>query len=123
MTLATGAAASQGTGGLSILILALPILLLVWLMFSQRRRTKALGEAQQALQVGQEVLTTSGIHGVVDGLETDVVQLRIAEGVVIRVDRRAVVPMSIAQAGRGRPTPGTSDPGTTNPDAGGTNPR
>ena len=74
MTLATGAAASQGTGGLSILILALPILLLAWLMFSQRRRTKALGEAQGALQVGQEVLTTSGIHGLVSALEGEVVR-------------------------------------------------
>lgn len=119
MTLATGAAASPGGGGLSILILALPILLLVWLMYSQRRRTKALGEAQQALQVGQEVLTTSGIHGLVSALEGEVVHLRIAEGVVIRMDRRAIVPMSIAQAGPGRAAPG----GTTDPDAGGTNPR
>lgn len=117
MTLATGAAASSGGGGLSILILALPILLLVWLMFSQRRRTKALGEAQQALQIGQEVLTTSGMHGLIAGLEDDVIHLRIAEGVVVRMDRRAIVPMSIAQTGPGRPAPGTDT------DAGGTNPR
>lgn len=118
MTLATGAAASSGGGGLSILILALPILLLVWLMFSQRRRTKALGEAQQALQVGQEVLTTSGIHGLVSALEDDVIHLRIAEGVVIRMDRRAIVPMSVAQTG-----PGRTAPGSTDPDAGGIDPR
>lgn len=118
MTLATGAAASPGGGGLSILILALPILLLVWLMFSQRRRTKALGEAQQALRVGEEVLTTSGIHGLVADLEGDVIHLRIAEGVVIRIERRAIVPTSVAQTG-----PGGAASGTTDPEAGGTDPR
>lgn len=123
MTLATGAAASSGGGGFSLLILALPILFLAWLMFSQRRRSKALGEAQQALQVGQEVLTTSGIHGEVFGLESDVVHLSIAKGVVIRVDRRAVVPLSIAQGGRPG-APGTNQSTSTNdPDAGGTTPR
>lgn len=133
MTLATGAAATTGGGGLSLIILALPILLLLWLMFSQRRRTKALNDAQQALQVGQEVMTTSGIHGVVSGLEHEVVHLRIAEGVVVRFDRRAIVPMSLASrgpAGPGGPggqpgaggQPGTDGQGGTG-ETGGTGPR
>lgn len=125
MTLATGAAASTGGGGLPMLILALPILLLIWLMFSQRRRSKALAEAQQAVQVGQEVLTTAGIHAVVTGLEHDVVHVRIADGVVVRMDRRAIVPMSMATGrgatGRGATAPGATD--TTDPDVGGTSPR
>lgn len=107
MTLATGAAATPGGGLFSLLLLALPILLLIYLMVNQRRRTKALGDAQSALQVGQEVMTTSGMHGVVSGLESDVVHLRIAEGVVIRQDRRAIVPLSMAQPAR----PGTQPPG------------
>lgn len=100
MTLATGAAASAGGGTLSLLLLGLPILLLIYLVFSQRRRARALGQAQQALQVGQEVMTTAGLHGVVEGLEEDTVHLRIAEGVVVRHDRRAIVPLTLAR-GRG----------------------
>lgn len=96
MTLATGAAAAPGGSMMSLLLLALPILLLIYLMFSQRRRTKALGEAQRALQVGQEVMTTSGMHGVVQALENDVVHLRIADTVVVRHDRRAIVPLSMS---------------------------
>lgn len=100
MTLATGAAASTGGGTLSLLLLGLPILLLIYLVFSQRRRARALGQAQQALQVGQEVMTTAGLHGVVEGLEEDTVHLLIAEGVVVRHDRRAIVPLTLAR-GRG----------------------
>lgn len=96
MTLATGAAAATGGGMMSLLLLALPILLLIYLMVTQRRRTKALGEAQRALQVGQEVMTTSGMHGVVEGLDNDVVHLRIADSVVVRHDRRAIVPLTLA---------------------------
>ena len=100
MTLATGAAAGTGGSTLSLLLLGLPILLLLYLVFSQRRRAKALGQAQQALQVGQEVMTTAGLHGVVERLEDETVHLRIAEGVVVRHDRRAIVPLSLAK-GRG----------------------
>ena len=101
MTLATGAAAAQGSGMMSLLLLALPILLLIYLMVTQRRRARAMSQAQQALQVGQEVMTTAGMHGVVQGLEGDVIHLRIAEGVVVRHDRRAIVPLSLAP---GRPS-------------------
>lgn len=103
MTLATGAAASGG-GGMSLLLLALPILLLLYIMFSQRRRAKQLGDAQQALQVGQEVMTTAGLHGVISALEGDIIHLRIAEGVVVRHDRRAVVPLTMRPAGPGTST-------------------
>lgn len=121
MTLATGAAAPAGSGTFTLLLLALPILLLLFLMFTQRRRTKALGEAQQALQVGQEVMTTAGMHGVITGLEHEVVHLRIADGVVVRYDRRAIIPMSMAATGRpgatGRPAQdGTVPPGQAGQD-------
>lgn len=105
MTLATGAAAATGSGTMSLLLLALPILLLIYLMVSQRRRGRALAQAQQALQAGQEVMTSSGLHGVVSALEHDVVHLRIAEGVVVRHDRRAIVPLSLtADRAPGRDT-------------------
>lgn len=100
MFLANGATDGGGASGLTLLILALPILLLVYLMFSQRRRAKQLGDAQQALQAGQEVMTTSGIHGVIAGLEHDVVHLTVADGVTMRVDRRAIVPLSMAPGAR-----------------------
>lgn len=45
---------------------------------------------QSSLSVGDEVVLTSGVYGVVDGVEDDHLLLRVAEGVVIKVARGAV---------------------------------
>lgn len=99
MTLATGASAGAGGSSFTLIILALPILFLLFLMFSQRRRAKAMNDAQQALQPGQEVMTTAGLYGVVTGIEGDVVHLRVADGVVLRHQRRSIVPISMTPGG------------------------
>jgi preprotein translocase subunit YajC len=45
---------------------------------------------QSTLEVGDEVMLTSGIHGTVRGLDEGVAQVEIADGVTIRVARGAV---------------------------------
>lgn len=45
---------------------------------------------QSSLSVGDEVVLTSGIHGVVRGVDSDVAQVEIASGVTIRVARAAI---------------------------------
>lgn len=92
MTPLATAAASPGGSSLSILILALPVVVLVWLLLTQRRRQKAVNEAQAALSVGDEVMVAAGIYGNVVRLDGDVVHLEIAPGVVVRVNRRAIIP-------------------------------
>jgi preprotein translocase subunit YajC len=42
------------------------------------------------LKNGDKVITNGGIHGTVVGLESDAVQLRIAEQVKIKVSRSAI---------------------------------
>ncbi|WP_298885928.1 preprotein translocase subunit YajC [uncultured Serinicoccus sp.] len=98
MTLATGAAAGAGGSGFTLLILALPILFLLFLMFNQRRRARAVTDAQGQLQPGQEVMTTSGMYGVVRAIEGDVVHLE-AGGSVFRFQRRAILPISMVGGG------------------------
>lgn len=90
------AAAPASGGQMSIIILLLPVLVLLWLMFTQRRRQKAVKEAQQTLTVGDEVMAAAGLYGTVSALEDDVVHLEIAPGVVVRVNRRAIVPPTAA---------------------------
>ena len=112
MTLATGAAAGAGGSGFTLLILALPILFLLFLMFSQRRRARAVNDAQQSLAPGQEVMTTAGMYGVVRAIETDTdtVHLEVADGVVLRYQRRAILPMSMVPGGgAAQQTPRTTD--------------
>ena len=68
------------------------IALLFWLFIIRpaSKRQKELGRMQSSLSVGDEVVLTSGVYGVVDGVEDDHLRLRVAEDVVIKVARGAV---------------------------------
>ncbi|MDO5503248.1 MAG: preprotein translocase subunit YajC [Actinomycetia bacterium] len=89
---------------LSFLILLLPLLLLLFLVFSNRRRVRAQEDFQRSVVVGDEVVSISGLYGTVVGAEDQIVSLEIAKGVVVRVDRRAI----------GMRAPGSANPEVTN---------
>src|SRR3546814_11103027 len=48
-------------------------------------------EVQQALVVGDEVITNSGFFGVIDSFDGDRIGLRIAPEVVVTIARQAIV--------------------------------
>ena len=81
---------STGGSSASLLIFLLPVLLIGFMIFSQRRRQREVQSLQTSLAVGDEICTTSGIFGTVTRIEGTVVDLEIASGVTIRVDRRAI---------------------------------
>ncbi len=87
------ASAATGTGGGtgSLLLLLLPLLLLGFLFFTQRRRQRRVQQVQAELEVGDAVMTASGLFGTVTALGPRVVHLEVAPGVVVRMDRRAVL--------------------------------
>ena len=66
--------------------------LLLWLLLvrPQARRQRELAHMQSTLEVGDEVMLTSGVYGTVRGLDDDVAQVEIADGVTIRVARGAI---------------------------------
>jgi preprotein translocase subunit YajC len=66
--------------------------LLLWLLLvrPQARRQRELARMQSTLEVGDEVMLTSGVYGTVRGLDSDVAQVEIADGVTIRVARGAI---------------------------------
>jgi preprotein translocase subunit YajC len=68
------------------------IALLFWavLIRPQARRQRELAHMQSTLEVGDEVMLTSGVFGTVRSLDDDVAQVEIADGVAIRVARGAV---------------------------------
>jgi preprotein translocase subunit YajC len=73
-----------------LLILALPLLLIVFMMVSQRKRQRQVVDFQSQLDVGQEVVTTSGLFGTIRQVDDTSVHLEVAPGVVVRYDRRAI---------------------------------
>jgi len=85
----------------SLLFLLLPLLLLGWLVLSQRRRVRALQDVQSSIVVGDEVRTTSGLFGRVAAVTDTELSLEVAPGVVLRFDRRAVDTKVAPTAGTG----------------------
>jgi preprotein translocase subunit YajC len=83
---------SSSGGGL---VAFLPFILIAVVMYfllirPQRRRMQQQRELANAVDEGDEVMTTSGIYGFVTAVEGDVLWLEVAEGVDIRVARQAV---------------------------------
>jgi preprotein translocase subunit YajC len=73
-------------------ILITVLLLLMWLLLirPQRRRQLQQQHMINTLQVGSEVVTAGGLYGTVTALEEEEVRLEVAEGVEVRVAKRAV---------------------------------
>ena len=73
-----------------VVILLLPFLLLVFMMYTQRKRAQQIQALQASLVIGDEVVTTSGLYGTVVALDERVVTLDTGNGVTARYDRRAI---------------------------------
>lgn len=86
-----------------LLIFALPVLLLLFMFSSQRKRQRAFGDLQSRLAPGQDVLTTSGLYARIVELDEKVAVLQTAPGQTVRWDRRAIA--SVVAPGT---APGTS---------------
>ena len=81
---------NSGAGFGNLLVLALPLLLLAFLMLTQRKRGREVQAFQSALSVGDTVVMTSGLYGTILVLDDTTAVLEVAPGVQVRVDRRAI---------------------------------
>ena len=75
----------------TVIVIAI-ILALGWFLLAvpQRRRTRAHAAMQDALEVGDEIITAGGLHAVVRELGESELRVEIAPGVIATLDRRAV---------------------------------
>jgi len=81
----------SGSGGIGyLLILLLPFALLIFIVISQRRRSQQVQALQSSLNVGDQVVTTSGLYGTIVALDDNVVTLDTGAGSTLRYDRRAI---------------------------------
>src|SRR5215510_4419764 len=91
----TAAILWQASGGGSSLGMFLPMIIVmgifyVMLILPQQRQRKKTQAMLAALKNGDKVITSSGIYGTVNGFDGEVVILRIAEQVKIRIARSAI---------------------------------
>jgi preprotein translocase subunit YajC len=73
-------------------IFILVLLALMWFMLirPQRRRQVEAQKLIDALQVGKEIVTAGGLYGRVTDIRDDEVHVEVADGVEVRVAKRAV---------------------------------
>jgi preprotein translocase subunit YajC len=88
-----------GSSGASLLIFLLPVALIAFMVWSQRRRQRQTQSLQSGLAIGDQVMTTSGMFGTITAMDDAAVTIEAAPGVQLRFDRRAI----------GRVTPRTAD--------------
>jgi preprotein translocase subunit YajC len=101
---------AQDNGGgssLGLIILLLPIAAIIFLtVVPQRKQRRKQAELMGSLEVGDEVVTIGGIHGVVNHIEDDVVHLEVDDDVVMKfglgaVSRKAGEPDPAAKSSGG----------------------
>jgi preprotein translocase subunit YajC len=73
-----------------IFILLLLVLMWVMLIRPQRRRQVETQRMINSVQVGSEIVTAGGLYGTVTELGDDEVHLEIADGVEVRIAKRAI---------------------------------
>lgn len=88
--------AAQGQAGqgspLPMILMMVAVFAIMWLFMirPQQKKQKQIREFQNSLQDGNSVVTGGGIYGTVKHIDTDKVDVEIARGVVITVDKHYV---------------------------------
>lgn len=88
-------AAEESSNSGSVLGLFLPMLIIGGAMYMlmirpQRRKMRAQAALQSSIEVGDEVMTTSGIYGFITGFDGDVAWLEIDDNIQIRIARQGI---------------------------------
>ena len=82
--------AGQG-GGMSLIVMMIAIFAIMWFFMirPQQKRQKEIQNFQNNLTEGTAVVTGGGIYGTVKKIDlaTGIIEVKIADGVVIKVDK------------------------------------
>lgn len=76
-------------GGMIVMMVALFAIMYFFMIRPQQKKQKEIQKFQNALQQGSQVVTGGGIYGKVRSVDlaTGIVEVEIANGVVIKVDK------------------------------------
>ena len=74
-----------------MVMMGLMVVMFYFLMIRpQQRQRKELAARIAALQSGDRVVTTSGLHGIVHNVKEQTVVIKVAEGTMLEFDKPAV---------------------------------
>lgn len=95
LSLLANTSSTQDSGGSFLFTLVFMALIggaMYFLMIRpQRRRLREAQELQRAIEVGDEIITNSGMYGFVNAIDGDVVWLEIADNTEIRIARNSML--------------------------------
>ncbi|MDE5880868.1 MAG: preprotein translocase subunit YajC [Muribaculaceae bacterium] len=84
----------EGGGGLSgmLMIVAMVVIFYFFMIRPQNKKQKEIKKAREAMQNGDRVVTAGGIHGKIRDINDTTINIEIAPGVSIKVDKTSVYP-------------------------------
>lgn len=90
---------SEG-GGLSgmLMIVAMIVIFYFFMIRPQNKKQKEIKKAREAMQNGDKVVTAGGIHGKIKEIGETTINIEIAPGVSIKVDKTSVYPAAAEPA-------------------------
>lgn len=83
-------AASQNPLPSLIIFMLIPVAMYFLLIRPQRRRQRETAALQSVIEVGDEIMTTSGVYGFITSFDGDIAWLEIDDNVQIRIARQAI---------------------------------
>ncbi|HEX2788295.1 MAG TPA: preprotein translocase subunit YajC [Ignavibacteria bacterium] len=86
---------APGGGMESLLSSILPFVLIIAIFYflilrPQQKKQKERQKLLESVKKGDKVVTAGGIYGTVDGIEDNLLLVKIAEGVKVKMDRSAI---------------------------------
>ncbi len=90
---------AEGGGGLSgmLMIVAMIVIFYFFMIRPQNKKQKEIKKAREAMQNGDKVVTAGGIHGKIKEIGENTMNIEIAPGVSIKVDKSSVYPAAEVQ--------------------------
>jgi preprotein translocase subunit YajC len=102
LILGQSSAAKKSSFPFGLVFLPLMFVALYFLMIRpQRQRAAAQQRTMRQVAVGDEILTTSGMYGIVTAMDDDDLWLEVADGVELRVARGALMKVTQHAGGDG----------------------
>ena len=83
---------ASGSSGMLIMMVAIFAIMWLFMIRPQQKRQKEIRKFQNSLQEGTKVITGGGLYGTVKRIDlaTNIVEVEVARGVVVSVDKNYV---------------------------------
>lgn len=75
-----------------LMIVAMIVIFYFFMIRPQSKKQKEIKKAREAMQNGDKVVTAGGIHGKIREISENTMNIEIAPGVSIKVDKSSVYP-------------------------------